>query len=236
MKRGYLALYRKIQDHPFYRERREFSKYEAWVDLLMEAQHEIKPQEVVLGMKTLICNYGESLKSLRTWADRWKWSEPKVRRYFSLLKKMNQICSKSEVITTRVTILNYSQYDPKRRTGDAQATHECSTDKHVNHDKNSSPPAKPAGRKQLFTENDLKGAKYLLARIAENSPHIKTPNINQWADTIRLIRERDGKTEIQITDAINFATTDDFWQDNILSATSLRKQMDKLLTLAEKRG
>jgi len=144
MERGYLALYRKIQDHPFYKERREFSKLEAWIDILMEAQHSEKPQEVLIGMKILTCNYGESLKSILTWACRWKWTESKVRRFFELLKNMQQIDYKSEVITTRLTVLNYWKYDPKRRTNDEQVKckrsgcdEEVKTDKNDKHDKHA---------------------------------------------------------------------------------------------------
>lgn len=142
MKRGYLALYRKIQDHPFYKERREFSKYEAWIDMLMEVRHKEEPQRVSLGMKIFTCNYGESLKSLRTWAIKWHWSPTKVKRFFKLLSEMNQIVTKSEAVTTRITILNYSKYDPKcnaNKTGAKQERNsnetEAVTDKHDKNEK-----------------------------------------------------------------------------------------------------
>lgn len=143
MYRGYVAIWRKIQEHPFYKERRVFSKFEAWVDILMEAQHSKESKEVMLGMTILKCNYGECLKSKRTWAKRWGWSESKVRRYFKTLSKLNQITEKSEGSTTRLTILNYKQYDPKatheptqtRRTPDARAV----TDKNDKNVKKETP-------------------------------------------------------------------------------------------------
>jgi uncharacterized phage protein (TIGR02220 family) len=122
MYRGYIALWRKIEDHPFYKEPRVFSKYEAWIDILKEAQHSDEPQEVILGMNVLICNYGECLKSNVTWAKKWNWSEPKVRRFLKLLEKMKQIRRANEGITTRITVINYECYDPKRRASDEQAT------------------------------------------------------------------------------------------------------------------
>jgi hypothetical protein len=139
MYRGYLALWRKIEDHPFYKERREFSKLEAWIDILMQAQHDSEQTDVVLGMTVLKCNYGECLKSVMTWARRWRWSESKVRRFFKLLEKMNQITQKSEGKTTRITVINYYRYDPKRRANDAYPTdkrrandEQTTTDKHYN--------------------------------------------------------------------------------------------------------
>ena len=120
MHRGYFALWRRYQDHPFWKEKREFSKAEAWLDILWEVQHKEEPQEVVLGMTCLVCEYGESLKSLETWSKRWGWNKSRVRRFLQLLKNMNQIRHTSEKKTTRITVLNYSQYDPKRNDSETQ--------------------------------------------------------------------------------------------------------------------
>jgi hypothetical protein len=144
MKIGYVALHRKIQDHAFYKEKRVFSKYEAWIDILMEAQHKLEDQEVIIGMRSVTCGYGQSVKSLRTWAQRWQWSAKKVSRFFDLLKKMNQIRLENVTVTSRLTVLNYGKYDPKCHTYvtegkqkgnscDTRSTHECPTD---NNDKN----------------------------------------------------------------------------------------------------
>ncbi len=143
MHRGYIAVWRKIQDHEFFREKRVFSKFEAWLDLLMEAQHNEEPQQVMIGMQVLYCNYGETLKSNCTWAHRWGWTESKVRRFFNLLEKMNQIRRKNEGVTTRVSVINYSNYDPRRRANNEEATRtrrgsdeQATTDKNVNNVKN----------------------------------------------------------------------------------------------------
>jgi len=69
--RGWIALHRKIQDNFLWKEPRVFSKAEAWIDILMEAQHSPEPQEVGFGMTVLRCNYAECLKSIATWAARW---------------------------------------------------------------------------------------------------------------------------------------------------------------------
>jgi hypothetical protein len=123
MYRGYFALWRKIEDHPFYKEPREFSKLEAWIDILKDAQHAREPQEVIIKMRLLTRNYGECLKSVTEWADKWKWSRSKVFRYLKLLKKMKQIDFKSETVTTRITVINYEHYDPRRNDCDTQVKH-----------------------------------------------------------------------------------------------------------------
>lgn len=39
-KGGWIKLWRKVQQHPFYKERRVFSRFEAWLDLLFMANHQ----------------------------------------------------------------------------------------------------------------------------------------------------------------------------------------------------
>lgn len=115
MDRGYLPLWRKIEDHPFYRERRVYSKFEAWLDILMQTRHNPEPVDIMFGMTTITCRYGELIRSKKSWARRWSWSESKVRRFFELLQRLNQIRTKSEGKTTRITVLNFEIYDPRRR-------------------------------------------------------------------------------------------------------------------------
>jgi len=150
MYRGYIALWRKIEDHPFYKEPRVFSKYEAWIDILKEAQHNREPQEVVFGMNVLICHYGECLKSNVTWAKKWGWSEHKVRVFMKLLEKMGQIRRENVVITSRITIINFESYDPRCRTsveqpsssrrGSVEGRSTDNNDNNVNNDNNISSP------------------------------------------------------------------------------------------------
>lgn len=84
---------------------------------------------------------------------------------------------------------------------------------------------------QQFKENSeaYKLSSYLLQKIRANDPNFKQPNLQKWAVTIdRLIRldKRDPKL---IKAVIDFATTDDFWKSNILSANKLRKQFTTLM-------
>jgi len=158
MERGYFALWRKLQDHPFWKERREFSKAEAWIDILWEVQHKEGPREVTLGMTCLVCNYGESLKSLDTWSRRWGWNKSKVRRFLLLLQKMNQIQCKSEQKTTRITVLNYNQYDPRRNASETTATRNETTatpDKNVKKEKKEKITKKTYGEfNNVFLSDD----------------------------------------------------------------------------------
>lgn len=147
MKKGYIPLFRKIKEHPFYKEKRVFSKYEAWIDILIEARHKKEPEQVLIGMRSIECNYGQSVKSLRTWGKKWGWSPKKVSRFFVLLEEMGQIRHENVTVTSRITILNYSRYNTERHrnvtdmshegnTGETQGKHERPTDKNGKKEKN----------------------------------------------------------------------------------------------------
>ena len=82
MQQGWIKLHRKIQDDVFWKESREFSKLEAWLDILLEVQHS-ETQSVILGFQIFKVERGESLKSYSTWASRWNWTLSKTKRYFN---------------------------------------------------------------------------------------------------------------------------------------------------------
>jgi len=81
--RGWIKLHRKIFDHPFYRERRIFSHLEAWLDLLLLANH--ADHKFLLGNQMIEAQRGEVVTSELKLMERWRWSKAKVRRYIACL-------------------------------------------------------------------------------------------------------------------------------------------------------
>ena len=73
-------------------------------------------------------------------------------------------------------------------------------------------------------------AELLKSRILGNNPKAKITeaDLNRWADTVRLMVERDNRTLEEIDTMIEFSQSDDFWKSNILSMAKLREQFDKL--------
>lgn len=80
----------------------------------------------------------------------------------------------------------------------------------------------------LFSEQDSQTAPWMFNLILAMHPGYKSPNLDKWADDIRLIRERDNRTDSEIRDLFRSANSDSFWRKNILSPQTLRKQWDKL--------
>jgi len=93
-------------------------------------------------------------------------------------------------------------------------------------EKNPPTPLKP--KKYKFIQPHMELAQYLLDCIKKNKPDFKEPILNDWADTIRLMQERDNRKHEKIRDVIEWCQSDSFWKSNILSADKLRKQFDKL--------
>src|SRR4030067_15114 len=78
-------------------------------------------------------------------------------------------------------------------------------------------------------------AETILADLRAINPRHKEPNLKKWADTIRLMRERDGHTLAEIMDIWKWANKHSFWSGNILSPEKLRDQWDRLV-IQQNRG
>ena len=76
----------------------------------------------------------------------------------------------------------------------------------------------------------------LLAERMEGNGCRRPAITKVWRDAARLMLDKDGRTEAQVTAAINWATGDEFWRVNILSMDTLRKQYEKLRLAAQRNG
>jgi hypothetical protein len=235
-KQGFIKLHRKIHDHWIYQEKRKFSKYEAWLDMLMMANH--KENKFVHGNELILVGRGEFITSIRKLGERWDWSNTKVAQFLDLLKADEMIDYKKDTKKTVVTIVNYGFY---HGSGDEEKTpneHEKDTNrtqKHTNKNvkeciKNEK-ELKPSSRK--FEPCDMESAKLLFQLMQENNPDVKQPNFDKWADDIRKIRTLDNRTTEQIDWLIKWTQKDSFWSGNILSPSKLRKQWDQLVLKAK---
>lgn len=232
---GWIKLHRKVKDHPFFQEKRQFSKFEAWLDLLMKANHQ--DNKVLLGNELIEVERGSfitsELKLMRTWG----WSKSKVRAFLTLLEVEQMIEKESDNKKTTITICNYNVYQDlettERPLTDFKKTskeHQKDTNKNEKNVKNDK-KERSYSRKQVY---DIDSVHYQLAnllyqKILENNPDHKKPNLQTWANHVRLMMERDNRTEEQIAYLINWVQQDNFWKTVVLSTSKLREQFDKLV-------
>ena len=140
---GWIKLHRKLQDNFIWKDGRVFSKAEAWIDILMEAQHDEKQFKTMIKNTVITCNRGQSIKSIQTWADRWTWNKSAVQRFLKLLKREKMITLENLKKTTRLTVCNYKTYQKKRIASESQTNRkriasesQVNTDNNVNNENN----------------------------------------------------------------------------------------------------
>ena len=150
---GWIKLHRSIKMNSIYQDREPFCKRAAWMDILLGVNH--SAANVLIGGREIVCNAGESLNSLDTWAQRWRWDKSKVRRYFNTLRSLGMIETKSESKTTRLTVCNWASYQNERHDSDTIPTrqrHDTDTiptpnknERIIKNDKNENPKPQAAG-------------------------------------------------------------------------------------------
>lgn len=101
----------------------------------------------------------------------------------------------------------------------------------------SSSSSSSNNKKTSFSSDDMRLAEYLFEHVKIVAPDTKKPNLEAWANTIRLMREQDDLTLNRIATVFAWANRDPFWKTNILSAEKLRKQFPQLAAkMEESRG
>ncbi len=80
-----------------------------------------------------------------------------------------------------------------------------------------------------YSDEHLRLAEKLKNNLINDFPsEMKRVNIEKWADTFRLIEERDQQTIAAIDYVLEWLPTNSFWFGNIRSASKLRTQFEKL--------
>ncbi|HHZ9702701.1 TPA: DnaD domain protein [Staphylococcus aureus] len=103
---------RSIQNHWLFKEKRTFSKFEAWIYLLMEANH--SKAKVPIGNQIVTVERGQRLTSILTLSDLFNWSRFKVKTFLDLLESDGMLEVKTTSKYTLITIVNYDFYQSEQ--------------------------------------------------------------------------------------------------------------------------
>lgn len=233
MQKGWIKLQRRIQSHWLYQEKRVFSRYEAWLDLLMMANH--KQNKVVIGNELVTVEKGSFITSELKLMQRWKWGKSKTRNFLKLLEDDNMIVKKSDRQKTTISICNYSVYQEEGQENRPLSDHEQTNDRpRANTNKNAKNVKNVKNkerRKRVYDETSVyfQLATFFFEQIKNNNPEHKEPNLQNWSDDIRKMMELDKRTEEQVRYLIQWVQQDDFEMVNVLSPAKLRKRWDQLV-------
>jgi len=232
MKRGYVHLWRKLWDHPVWREDRVFSRAEAWIDIIMWANGMDK--EIIFDGKPFLIKRGQLLSSQRKLASRWHWGKTKTRDFLKYLQKHDHSIELiSDHKKTLITLLNYELYNPLSNVeatteNDTQATTERPL---KDHRQATTKKVKRKGSKNLSKEY-FDFVDLLIEKMLQNDEKAKVPTTDKkrenWANDFRLLIEEDKRPPEEVRKILIWCQDDGFWQGNILSAAKFRKQYPAL--------
>ncbi len=112
---GWIRLHRKIRDHWIWPRKgrgARYSHFEAWIDLLLSANHQM--QKVNVGGRLVVVARGQFLTSQVHLAKRWRWNRETVSKFLKLLHSDEmadiEASRKTDSGYTLVTICNYEKY------------------------------------------------------------------------------------------------------------------------------
>ncbi len=198
-------------------------------------------------------NRGQYLRSYRNLQNDLAYMEKRAFKYYSLntikskieqLVKENRIEIETTDYGTLFTVLNYEEYqgferytkpisEQQQNSNRTASEQQQNNNKNVNNDKNDKNVKDSTSgkrKKRVYADDDpCKILSNTLLKVIRKNHEIKEPDLDKWANTIRLMIEKDKRPGKDIQELIVWSGEDDFWYKNILSADSLRKHYDKIM-------
>lgn len=139
---GWIKTHRIIQEHWLWNDK-PFSKGQAWIDLILLANHE--DNKVPLGNQIILIKRGSFITSELKLMQRWGWGKSKTRAFLDMLQQDGMIIKKSDHKKTTLTIVKYNDYQDTQTTSRPSTDHNQTTarllpdtnknDKNVKNDK-----------------------------------------------------------------------------------------------------
>lgn len=256
MSEGYIKLYRQILDNPIVCKDADY--FAVWCYLLLSATHSemevmfngkkntLKKGQLITGRKSIVKVFNLSESKVQ-----------RILKSFEIEQQIEQQTTPNGRLITVLNWDMYqaTEQPSEQRVNNDRTTNEqrVNTNKNVKNvknvkkdtiessyedscpgkipDENPKPKKKTAKPVYEHTSAPYKLAAKLEEMIHSNNPEAKQQTeaaLQSWADTFRLMIERDKRTPRQIYDVLFWAQNDDFWRKQILSANNLRKQYDRL--------
>ncbi len=154
---GWIKLHRKLYAHDLFQEERVFSKFEAWVDLLMMANH--KADKVMINSTWVPVKRGQRLTSMKQLAERWRWSRGKVKNFLDLLKEDGMLTYEVTSKYTLLTVENYDFYQKRESPADIKPNNRLTSKRHQT-DTNKNDLRMDKNGEELLPPTLIRGGRY----------------------------------------------------------------------------
>lgn len=127
---GWIKIHRKLQEHWIWNEKRKFSKFEAWIDILLRASH--KDTKTMLNGKVVLVNKGNFITSEVKLAEKWNWDRSTVRKFLKILEDEKMIQRSATSKYTSISIENWELYQNREQQKEQQNNNKATTEQQQN--------------------------------------------------------------------------------------------------------
>ena len=124
---GWISLHRKIMENPILNRSRVYSNFEAWIWLLLKANH--KDNKFMLGSELVKVEKGSMITSQKKLCRQFRWGNSKLRSFLKVLQKDKMILLKTNTQSTHITICNYDTYQDKQTANKLQTNRKQTANK-----------------------------------------------------------------------------------------------------------
>ena len=128
---GWIKLFRKIQSHWIWQDEK---KLKWWLSILLNVNH--APQKFPVGDELLVCEAGQSFRSIEQWTSMFGCSKKTTAKFFDLLKKDGMISCEIVGNGNRrkhlLSVLNWEEYQQEETELYPPRKPECSVNGNPN--------------------------------------------------------------------------------------------------------
>ena len=205
-----------------------------WIWCLLKATY--KEYTEIIGRQEVVIQPGQFTTGRFKAGEELNMNSSTAWSYLKLLQKNQSIDIKSNNKFSVVTIVNWALYQLDKNNSDNKSDNKKTTDeqqmntnKNIKNDKNVKKSISSC-RTNKFADDaiELILACELYNFVLANNPKAVKPNLQTWAKEFDLTMRIDKRSIEDVRKIMEWSQKDSFWQGNIQSPSSLRKQFDKL--------
>lgn len=240
--KGWVSLWREVLDKPIWLLSTSGQR-SVLIAILLSVNHAEKNWE--WQGKPYVAKPGQMITSMEHLAEKSGKGVTRqvVRGSLERFEKLGFLTKQSTKVNTLITIVNWGKYQGEKSSTTNQSTNAqptfnqpTTTNNNVNNVNNVN---KDHTSKKSTPTYDVQSpylilAKELFEEIRKNNPEVKKPKLQNWANDMRLMVERDKRTVEKVSRMIKWSQNDDFWAGVVLSASALRKDYDKMASQANR--
>lgn len=108
-KKGYVPIWRTLQDHWIWKYKEPFDHRSAWIDLLLLVNH--KEEKIPIGTRVQTIKPGQRWLSYKWLGNRWGWSYRKVLRFIAQLVSDGMVYVDGTPNGTLLTVINWASFN-----------------------------------------------------------------------------------------------------------------------------